>query len=174
MNGSQTILITDGGAHPPDTWAMATADHLVHIDPKAPAARQMAAKKLEMAIAEALIPHHTTVQGAERSALSSVGNAHLLTDIDPSQHLDAAVAAVVSASVGTPWEAHFADRGVQDVIRGTLANHFASSQHIERSWHCDRNPGSPAAQAWMAVHAPGAPPEAADEPPASISAIKPE
>jgi hypothetical protein len=174
MNGSQSILATDGGVHPPDKLALATADHLVHVNPKAPAEKQVAARKLEIAIAEALTPHHSVVQGDERVALASIGDGHLDTEVDVAAHVDDALVAVVACAKGTPWEAHFQDADVQAVIRQTLGNHFATSKTIERSWHCDHHPESAAARAWKKARHPGAPPDAPDEPPATIASIKPE
>lgn len=173
MNGSQTILKTDGGAHPPETWARCTADHLVHTRPDAPALVMIAGQKLEIAIAEALIPHHNVVQGDERSALASIGDAHLATEIDVDRNVEDALVAIVACAKGTLWEAHFQKPEVQAIVRQTIAKHFRSSKHIERSWHCDRHPESAAAHAWKLARHPGPPPRAPDEPPATIASIKP-
>jgi len=153
MNGSQRVLITDHGAHSPEKWALATADHLVHLDEaKANPAEIIAARKLETAIAEALAGHHAKVQGLEASSLSADAEAHLAKDYDASEHIAEAVAAVVACAKGTPFEAHFARADVQEQIGEVIHQHFRSAQHIARSWHCDKNPRSPAAQAWRAKH----------------------
>jgi hypothetical protein len=141
MNGSQKVLITDGGAHSPQKWALATADHLVHFaESSAPPDQIIAARKLELAIADALVAHHADVQLAERHRLAADAKAHLARPLDASLHLEDAVEAVVECAKGTPWEAHFAKPETQAAVSDLIHQHFRSAQHIERSWHCDRNP----------------------------------
>jgi hypothetical protein len=148
------IMITNGGPHPPVLWAQATAEHLVQIPPSLTGARRSAALELQLAVAAALEPHHARVQETERSKLAA-DHKHLLTELDGGPHLDAAVAAIQGAARGTEWEAHFADSERVQVIRHELGVHFRTAQHIERSWHCDRNPAHPAAQAYRRLRHPG-------------------
>ena len=152
--GAARIMISNGGPHPASAWAQVTAQHIAPVAADMAGDRYVAAMKLQLAITEALQPHHETVQSAERGKLAA-DPAHLLTDLDPSQHADAALAAVVACAKGTPWEAHFAKADVQAVIRHELGVHFASAQHIERSWHVDRTPNHPHADAWRAMVHPG-------------------
>lgn len=148
------IMATNGGPHPPDAWAHVTAQHIAPVDPNTTGARHTAALKLQIAIAEALLPHHTNVQAVERGKLQTI-NAHLATALDATPHLNDAILAVQAAAKGTPWEDHFQQPDVVALIRQELACHFMSVQHIERSWHVDRNPAHPYAQSWRAVHHPG-------------------
>lgn len=148
------VLVTNGGPHPADKWAVATAEHIFPIDPSVVGDRFLAAKKLQLAIAVALEPHHEGVQEAERAKLAAAGDDHLQTPHDPLAAAEAALAEIQAAAAGTPWEAHFADAEVQRVVIQEVGNHFATAEHIERQWHCHRNP-SDAAKAWLAQHHPG-------------------
>ena len=153
--GAGRVMVTNGGPHPPDFWAQATAEHIAPINPDMTGQRRRLALRLQAAIEDALLPHHTTVQEAERSALSADA-AHMLTPLDPEPHLDEAVAAVQAASKGTEWEAHFLDPEVVAEMRQQIGIHFATAQHIERSWEADRDPSHPAAVAFRAQHSVGA------------------
>jgi hypothetical protein len=148
------IMVTNGGPHPPDAWAHVTAQHLAPVDPNTTGARHTAAVKLQVAIAEALLPHHTAVQALERGKLQTVSG-HLLTQLNPEPHLDDAVKAIQDAAKGSLWEDHFHQPEIVSLIRQELGCHFASVQHIERSWHVDRNPGHRDSQSWLEIHHPG-------------------
>ena len=72
MNGSRLFLKTDNGDHSPQDWAIATADHLIGFDvSKGTTAEYMEAVKLEIAIVDALTPHHDKVQKTERAKLAA-------------------------------------------------------------------------------------------------------
>lgn len=150
MNSSKTFMSTDNGDHSPLDWAMATADHLVQVSPKAPAERQLAGRELETAIARALLPHHDRVQAAEYGRLKTLGDAHVNFHPDPTEHLDAAVAAVNGCARGTMFEEQWMAPAWQDQVRATLANHFQTSMKNAHSWHVDRNPDGPNAQRFAA------------------------
>lgn len=146
------ILATDGGPHPADKWAVATARELVPTESVSDGTRLIKALKLQAAVAEALEPHHQGVHDAERTGLKANGSSHLLTDFDAGVHTPDALEAILAASSGTPWEGHFADPEVQTAVVGVLSNHFNTSASIERQWHCDRNPTDPIAVAFKAQH----------------------
>ena len=152
--GAGRIMITNYGTHPPESWAQVTAEHIAPISVGLTGPRYIAAMKLQMAITEALTPHHEAVQHHERAKLAESSD-HLLTNLDPEPHLEGAIQAILAAAKGTDWEAHFAKPEVQAVIRQEIGAHFATAQHIERSWHVDRNPGHPHARTWRAQHHPG-------------------
>lgn len=144
------ILVTDNGPHPPEKWAMTTAEMLVDIDPtNMDGPRLMQAQKLQLAVAEALVPHHTMVQSDEKSNIAANAD-HISTPHDVEQYLDRAVDDIVAASRDTLWAAHFAEPDVQSAIKQTLRSHFATAQHIERLWHADRNPSCEVAQQYKA------------------------
>ena len=174
-------MITDGGPHPAEFWAQITAEHIAPIDKDMTGQRRQAALKLQMAIADALQPHHAKVQDNERSKCSA-DPAHHTHPVDPVKHgahahADEALKAVEAAAKGTEWEKHLtfghgkpawldayeaevAKLGAdnvpaltdeqtvqlhswqrQNIIHGELKRHFATAQHIERSWHGDRLAG---------------------------------
>lgn len=136
------ILKTDGGSHTPEQWAMATAMTVLPIDPKVVDSRLLAAQKLQVRIAEVLVPHHAHVQTTEQSELAVKGDARLAEPPGHPDVVDTAMAEIVDAAKGSEWEAHLADPEVQAEMRRLLHEHFVSAQLIERSWHQDRKTGA--------------------------------
>lgn len=135
------IMITNGGPHPPAKWAVVTAEHICPIDGAMEGDRLLEARQLQVKIAQALIPHHTAVQDHERGCLKADGDDHFNTPLGPQpDHLDAAVDAIVAASVGSPWESHFAKPEVQAAVRQEVGRHFTTVQDVERQWHADKHP----------------------------------
>lgn len=152
--GGARIMITDGGPHPHHAWAQVTAEHVAPIGPNLAGERYVAALKLQLAIVDALLTHHQAVQNGERAKLAD-SHDHLLTELAPEPHVAPAVAAIQAAASGTEWDAHFQRPEVVQLIGNEIATHYATMQHIERSWHVDRNPSHPHAAAWRARHHPG-------------------
>ena len=152
------VLATDGGPHPADKWAEATASHIVDIASHVAGERRAAAVKLEAAIIDILGGHHTTIQDGERAKIVEHGHDRLGHDLDPEHHLsvDDAVTEIVAAAKGTPWEADFAKPEMAEHLKALLAQHFRTSMHIERSWHSDRHPDTTHAKAFRAKHNLGA------------------
>jgi hypothetical protein len=148
------ILITDGGPHPADKWAVVTAEHIFQIGPGVTGDKMLAAKKFQITIAEILMPHHQGVQDDAQVSLKADAVAHMATAYDPLAKAQAACAAIVSAAAATPWAEHFAKPEVQQAVIQEIGNHFATAEHIERSWHADRNPDTDAAKAFRAKHNP--------------------
>jgi hypothetical protein len=142
------VLITNDGPHPPETWAMTTAEQIFDISAMA-GDRLIQAQKFQLSIAEILMPHHETVQATERDKLGQ-GIHHLLDGHDVEDYLDTIMKDILVLARGTPWEAHFARPDVQNAARQMIANHIISSQHVERMWHADRHPGSEIAQTYKA------------------------
>ncbi|QAY96716.1 hypothetical protein CWB41_14050 [Methylovirgula ligni] len=139
------LLITNGGPHSAEKWAAASAAQIIQIGAEAKGVEALEGRKLELKIIDLLEDHHAAVQTAERDALKDDPAARLETAIDPEGHdLDTKVEAIATLARGTPFEAHFASDTVKRHVREVLASHFATSIHIERSWHRDRNP-APAA-----------------------------
>jgi 23S rRNA U2552 (ribose-2'-O)-methylase RlmE/FtsJ len=136
--GFGRIMITDNGSHPPEFWAQVTAEQIAPIAEDMTGARRFAALSLQAKIAEALIPHHEKVQADESTRLTADARhkdreVHL--DQIDSAHLDEVISDIVEAATGTEWEDHFKDAAVQKQIRFEIARHFASVQHVARSWH---------------------------------------
>jgi hypothetical protein len=145
------LMITDGGPHPAEAWAQVTAEHIAPLGPDVTGRRRARGLELQLAIAAALEPHHQTVQDTERGKL--IANLdHIANPVDPEPHLDEAMTAIAAAAKGTEWEAHFNDPERLALMRLEVGTHFATAQHIEKSWHADRNPTHPAAKAFRAAH----------------------
>ncbi len=135
------VMVTNGGPHPPETWAISTAQVICPIDDdlqKTNGARHLAALKLQSAIAGALVAHHAAVQADERGSLSANAEAHLATDLDADTRAEVALAAVQKAAIGSPWDAHFQNPEVAKTIKHEIHVHFRTAQQIERQWHLDR------------------------------------
>ena len=143
------ILVTNGGAHPPEKWAMTTAEQLFDIGTGVAGDRLIQAQKFQLTIAEILMPHHEKVQTAERSKLAADAS-YLDAPFDGDNYADDVVKDVVNAAKNTPWQAHFSDSGVQAAARHVIVDHFHTSQHAERLWFADRHPDSEAAQIFKA------------------------
>lgn len=154
----RSILITNGGPHPAEKWAEATASHIVQVAEHVAGERRAAAVKLEAAVIDVLERHHKTVQDGERGKLKSVGHDRLMQSFNCEEHvmLDHVVVEIVAAAKGTPWEADFAKPEAQEGVRSVLRSHFHTSMHIERSWHVDRNTTAPQAVVFRNTYHPGA------------------
>ncbi len=151
---STGILVTNGGPHSADRWAEATASHIVDIADHIAGEKRGAAIRLQAAIIDILTTHHTTVQVGERNVLQNVGHSRLCAPLNPIDHvsIDQIVSEIIAAANGTPWAAEFNDPEAAIHLRAVLHQHFATSMHIERSWHADRNPNIPEAMQFRATH----------------------
>ena len=145
------VMITNNGPHPPDVWAQASAEHICPIGPDVTGERRIAALVLQAAIQTALEKHHAQVMQDEKSKL--VANpARMLEAVDGADYTNDAMAAIQVAAHGTDWEAHFVDPAVHDQVLTELERHFSTVQHIERSWHADKNAHLPEAAQFRAMH----------------------
>ncbi|MFO1185835.1 MAG: hypothetical protein U1E56_13790 [Bauldia sp.] len=153
------ILKTDGGPHPADVWAAATAKQIVdllQIDPASASPAAVAARKavrpFETRIIEILEGAHDAIQKTERAALAGDAGARLAAAGTPEiDSIEEAVAAIVAAAAGTPFSAHFAGAPMQEFLARHLAIHFSTSIDVERQWHAHNNPDDPACAAWRAT-----------------------
>ena len=149
------ILITNGGTHSPADWAEATAGQIIEIADHVAGETRGAAITLQAAIINILAGHHATVQSGEQAKLAA-SHDRLQDEINPEHHLslEDVVKQVIDAAKGTKWEADLAAGA--EFLRGLLASHFATNMKVERSWHADRNPDVPQAQAFRAATFPKA------------------
>jgi len=163
------ILVTDGGDHTPDKWALATAQMLAPVDLNAPNAR--AVIDLQGKIADALQPHHAKVQDAERASLAAAGEDHLTTPYTAGDYVDEAFAEVEALFRALPdalvrraipgassdldnvaWNKFPDNEAWATAVKHMIGSHFTTSQFSARSWHCDRPGASEAAIAWKNAH----------------------
>lgn len=135
-----SILKTDNSlTHTPEQWAMATASKLIEIDPKVVDERLVHAQKLQVAVMEALVAHHTKAMDAERAQLADKGDARLDDPVDPSPHVDEAMEALHALKEVHPlWAAHLADPVSREAVRNILHDHFHTVHRIERNAHVVR------------------------------------
>jgi len=150
MSGSGAgirILVTDGGPHPADKWALHLAEQVVPLSDVKIGNRPAQALKLQVAVLEAVERHVAAAMAEEQAALKA-DPAHFDTPHAVDVYAAPVVSAVVACAQGTPWEAHFADPTVVGVITDLVRGHLNSVINIERSWHADRNPAIPEGQAY--------------------------
>lgn len=88
------VMVTNGGAHPPEFWAQVTAEQIAPINSGMTGKRLRAAQALQGAIADALEPHHEKVQAEA-------------TEINPEPYLESVLDDIQNAAKGTEWESHF-------------------------------------------------------------------
>lgn len=169
-----TIMNTSGGPHSAEKWAENTSSHIVKIANTIAGEKIGAAIKLQAAVIDILMGHHTTVQNGERAMIEKHGVERLQHDMTPNDHVsvDDVVAEIIAATVGTPWEENFKFQGqprieatydeagneltkvqvykpsIKKYLTDLLTDHFMSNAFIERSWHADRNINTPQAQAF--------------------------
>lgn len=144
------VMITNGGPHSVEKWAEQTSGYIVNIAESIATEKRGAAIKLQAAVIDILEGHHHTIQHGERAKIKEHGHARLQHDLHHDDHVnvDEAVAEIVAAATGTPWEADFNKPEFAASLKLLLVDHYTSNAFIERSWHADRNADAPEAQAF--------------------------
>lgn len=137
-----SVLVTDGGPHPPDKWAALAARRIVDLvqideqsDSEAAATARKAKPRLAITLSDDIETYFASVMAAEDAGVASGSIAERGAPFDVSADLDAAVAAVTSAA--SPVFQHFADPEVQSVVRNILTQLFLDAANIQRSWAFD-------------------------------------
>lgn len=139
-----TLLVTNGGPHPPDKWAALAAGKvadLIQIDEQsdtdAAAVARKAKPRFSLDVADAIEDEFLAVTNAEAERVVN-GLVTSRTDpFDVESYLDDAVSSVVEASGNTPFSQHFANPAVQQVVRVILKQYFLDAANIQRSWSFD-------------------------------------
>ncbi len=131
------ILVTNGGPHEPDSWAVATVDMILDTDDVQDGTKRIAAMELKAKMSRALTAHYVRVRDEERNSLRSRGEGALFAQFDVEQYLDGAVIDLVSAAVGTPWEKQWEAPAAREQARALLRQHFTDAKHVERLWYSD-------------------------------------
>ena len=139
-----TVLVTNGGPHPPDKWAALTAKQiaaLIQIDEQSDTAAAATARKakprLEIAISDAIESSFTQIMSDE---LALVNTGAITARNDPfqaDQYIDAALSGAVATTVGTPFEVHFSDAAVQAIVRSIISQNILDAANVQRSWAFD-------------------------------------
>ena len=144
------ILITNNtdANHSADTWAMAGAEMLADLSGLT-GSRAIDAQRLQLKFADLLEKHFDEVQLAENLKLNADPK-HVATDI--AAHLEADLVLIAqeieAAAVGTQWEYHYQLPEVHTAVMNELRSLFHSSMHVDRLYHCDRNPKCEHAKAY--------------------------
>lgn len=154
------FIITNGGPHPADKWADLTTKTILDLiqisddanTPEAAAARQ-AKRELSPVLFKIFMDGCQCVQDEERAALDKEGCKRLSKKLTPHSHAEEALAKFHEAVEFTPFSEHFKQPEAEAVIRQIISQHYANAQHIERSWHADRNPDAPESRAFRARYA---------------------
>lgn len=143
------IMLTNGGTHPPEKWAVVTAGQIIQIGDN-PSINAVAARRMELNILNILEEAHGAVQDAEKLAIATKGSDHLDINIDPTPFIEKPLNAIIAVSKGTPFEAHFANPRIADYLRTLLGQHFGTAMHIERNTFADKIPDHPSAKSYVA------------------------
>lgn len=145
------ILVTNGGKHSADKWAMTTAEMIFPLDnPDLVGERLIAAQKFQTQIAEILSPHHALAMEHEGTRLQADPE-HFQQPLDANAYLDNIIGDIQNAAKGTPWAAHFLSTEVISIVREIVENHIHTVQHTERLWHAAHNP-SEHGDSYRAIH----------------------
>ncbi len=132
------ILITNNGPHSSEQWAVASAEMICDIDSSIVGDRLLAAKKLQLDIAEALMSHYSSLQTKEQQKLKADPD-YIMAQHDVSDYLDNVLKDIESITTITQWKSHFKEPEVIKQIRSVIENHFITSQHVDRLWFADKN-----------------------------------
>jgi len=148
------VMVTEGGPHAPETTALECASALVSFDAaQLTGSRLMAAERLRVSIAEALLPHHEAHGAMVREELSTDAAEHFARgDLhDPSERIDQALADVQAAADATEWAPLFRDPATVPALRQVIGQYLVDVAHMHRLWHAQNNPEDTAAQAYASA-----------------------
>lgn len=134
------IMVTDGGPHSAEDWAVKTSEMIFIPSPTMVGDRSLTALRLQMAIAELLVPHFAGAQSREKAQLAANADEAKAQDNDShiaeaTSEAEQAIAEVQSAAKGTPWEEHWNNPEVVKAASLVVASNFMTVKDIERQWH---------------------------------------
>lgn len=133
------VMITNGGAHSAEDWAMATATRIFAPSPEMTRGRMVLFTQVQMGIAQALMLHHEWCQKHERKKLAVDAASRLGRDYieDRDARLaeaDLAIADIQKAVAGTAWEEHWKKEDVLAAVRNIIASDLMTARDIDRQW----------------------------------------
>jgi hypothetical protein len=154
-----TIMITNGGDHPPQKWAEVTARHITDLiqieDDKVEdspetvekkASARTAKRRFDLDLNDALLPHHKRNQDFERDKLKAHGDARIAGSFSTYDRRQAIIDKIKDLTAGGPFAEHFANTDVQQVVAGILDKHFAHVKVNARRWAAHKDPSGPNAK----------------------------
>lgn len=156
------ILITDGGAHSPEDWALATAAMLMQAfevkeGPRS-AQLEIAKDRARARVAEIMIEHHKTAQDVERKLLADGAHDRCFCELNAAEHveidrcikdirdalqplLDIVQTKEVKKGVfGVNVDTMGFEDHLMKIVKERVEIDLCSVMDIERKWHLDRNP----------------------------------
>ena len=171
------LMMTDGGAHSPETLAWSTAQRIVDdFAENAPEAVYRDVTEFRARVEQILTAHHRIAKTLERTALHAEGSTRLASPIDTDQHIPDAIDDIIAASRDQDaagqqkWPTlvqYFRRPQTRQYLEDVLHMEFHHAAHVERSWHAqghelgddgqavlDAHPDNvkhPAARAFLAV-----------------------
>lgn len=135
------IIVTDGGAHPPDTWAMTTADQIFLAKPDLVGNRFLLFQKVKLDIAQAIVDHFDLCQKREKDHLRTPqGKARRANLTYEESHDEAGVeadeiiVAIQNITAPSPWNTHWQRPDVVAEARTIIMRNLMSVKDIERQW----------------------------------------
>ena len=147
------VMITNGGAHPPEKWAEISCAEIIAIPADSQSPQAQVGRRLELKVLDILTTYHEHVIAAERAQLDEDGDGRLESPLDGKEHdPEEVVTGIQEAAKGTEWEGWFKRPEIMQNIRNVLAHHAELAMDVERSWYVDLNPDSKAGAAWREAH----------------------
>jgi hypothetical protein len=132
---------TSNGPHSASTYALMAVDQLIQVDGNSSTDDAVAGLRLKADLLDLFTKVFDKCIKAERVELkndSKQANKHM----NPMPFMDEAYTGLVEAAKKSDSEkikSHFSRDDVLKVHAQTLANHFGTCIHIERSWWADQN-----------------------------------
>lgn len=154
------IIITNSspdnpaGEHSAEKLAAACAERLMNIDTSnMDGVRVLEARRLEIAIIEALVPHHEAVMTSTKQDLQANSAIHFArADLHhPGTKLAEAITAVEKAAAESSWAKEFQSPEARAHMHAVIGQFLVDTAHLERCYHADRNPDDPHAAAYKAA-----------------------
>lgn len=164
------FMITNGGPHPADKWAMTTTGKLMNAIFGQSANASSSARKFENKLIDIFEELHTEAQKSERKHIKVKGKDRLYDRLDPTEYLGDVVEKVVAAAADineveiddqenpgqkktVSLKDHFQKELVQKTVSQVIGSDVASIMDIERDWHAHRNPNCPHCRAYRKARA---------------------
>lgn len=139
-----TVMVTNGGPHPPDKWASLAAGKiadLIQIDETSNSDLTVKARKAQprfaLDLADALEPLFATVTQDELARVNSGVVTGRFDAFHPEDYVTAAMTTASAVSGATMFSEHFNDPDVQTIVRRILQETILDATNIERSWAFD-------------------------------------
>lgn len=132
-----SVLISDNGPHSADAWANCAAEHIFAISPNIASNRLIEAKRVQIAIATALLPLFKIVMSTERDAL--LGNkAHSDKAIGVDEAMVfSTIEQIVALARTSLWKDTLGSLEWVNQAIADVTSFLHSVQQIERFWHAD-------------------------------------